>query len=122
MPRLRLVPPAVALVLVGALGLGACASSDDIDQQQFTADLRERTDITEAQATCLTDKIYDEFDQAEVNRIYHAATEAEVGGDTLETLDGFNAECITDAGSSSSDSSDEGSSDEGDDATTTTEG
>ena len=116
MPRLRLVPAALALVLAGAVVLGGCASDEDIDQARFATDLQKRTDITDDQANCLTEKIYAEFDQGEVNRIYHAATEAEVGGDTLETLDGFNAECITGKATDTKGDpkSDEGSDDQGD--------
>lgn len=121
--RLRLVPSAVALLVVGAVGLGACASDEDIDQAKFAADLRSRTGITEEQADCLVEKIYGEFDQSEVNRIYHAATEAEVGGETLEVLDGFNAECITaapaDEGEDDGEAPATTGGDEGDGASTT---
>jgi len=121
----RLVSPrslVAALAVVVALAAGACASDDDVSQETFQADLLERSKdgdgeptLTEAQAACLTDGIYEAYDQAEVNRIYRAATEDELGSERRDELDEINKGCLeeTSGGDEAPDTDDE---------TTTTEG
>lgn len=84
-----------ALALVGA----GCAGDEDVAREDFEDRLYDRMDeqITEAQATCLTDRIYDEFDQDQINTIVWAATEDELSASTQETLRAINEECVGDA-------------------------
>ena len=50
--------------------------------------------MPESVATCLTDRIFEDYDQAEVNRIYRAATEDELGTERRDELDVLNQECF----------------------------
>jgi hypothetical protein len=112
-PRLLSPRPLAAVAaVVLALALGACGQDEDVTAERFQADLVERTDITEDAAACLTDAIFEEYDQAEVNRIYRAATEDELGNERRDELVAINDRCQL-----------ESTSDEGDDDsdTTTTE-
>jgi len=97
-----------------ALGITACGGGEDVAQDRFASDLRERTTIPKGVAECLTDKVYEEFDQTEINRIYQAATEDELEDATRETLDGFNRTCFEAAaeGQGEGSSTTEGSSEE----------
>ena len=95
MPRLASPRPlAAALAVVAALALGACSDDGDVTKAQFQADLQERTEVPESVATCLTDRIFEDYDQAEVNRIYRAATEDELGTERRDELDVLNQECF----------------------------
>ena len=96
----RAVVAAAALVLL----LAGCGGDEDISAEQFSTDLQERTGTipeTEEQvvppevADCFTEKVYDEFDQQEINRIYHAADEDELGNTTRDKLNEFNQACFT---------------------------
>jgi hypothetical protein len=79
---------------VAALALGACGEDGDVSKAQFQADLEERTEVPEDVAACLTDRIFADYDQAEVNRIYRAATEDELGNERRDELDTLNQECF----------------------------
>jgi hypothetical protein len=119
---------------VVALAAGACAPDDDVSKDTFRADLLERSKdddgkrtLTEDQAACLTDGIFEDYDQAEINRIYRAATEDELGSERRDELDKINKGCLPEADSPA----DEGSTDDStttttdagsEDETTTTEG
>ncbi|QYG93870.1 hypothetical protein HC251_16490 [Iamia sp. SCSIO 61187] len=95
MPRLVSPRPlAAALAVVAALALGACGEDGDVSKAQFQADLVERTEVPEDVAACLTDRIFEDYDQAEVNRIYRAATEDELGNERRDELDTLNQECF----------------------------
>lgn len=72
----------------------ACGGGQDVARDRFSSDLRARTTIPQDVADCLTDAIYEEFDQTEINQIYRAATEDELEDSTRETLDGFNRTCF----------------------------
>ena len=98
MRRLVSPRPLVAVVAVVALALGACAEAEDVSKTEFRADLQERTGVSEAVATCLTDAIYDEYDQDEVNRIYRAATEDELGNERRDELVAINDRCLAESG------------------------
>jgi hypothetical protein len=96
-PRLLSPRPLAAVAaVVLALALGACGQDEDVTAERFQADLVERTDITEEAAACLTDAIFEEYDQAEVNRIYRAATEDELGNERRDELVEINDRCLTD--------------------------
>jgi hypothetical protein len=83
-----------AAATVVALGAAGCGGAEDVERSDFESDLRERTTVPQSVSECLTERIYDEFDQGEVNRIYRAATETELDADTKETLAGFNRACF----------------------------
>lgn len=95
-PR-RLTRHAVAALAAGAAGLvalGGCGGETDIDRATFRAELQERTQRPEAVVECLTERIYDEFEQGDVNRIYRAASEAEFTDTEREQLRVINEECL----------------------------
>lgn len=95
-PR-RLNRRVLAAVAAGAAGialLGGCGGETDIDQATFQSELQERTQRPEGVAQCLTERIYAEFDQGDVNRIYRAASEAEFTDDEREKLRVINEACL----------------------------
>lgn len=77
-----------------ALVATACGGDEDVARTRFSSDLRARTTVPEEVADCLTEAIYDEFDQPEINRIYRAASEDELTDETRQALDGFNRTCF----------------------------
>jgi len=108
-PLARLAGAAlIALALVAA----GCGGDEDVSRKTFADDFRERTTLPKRDATCITDAIYDEFGQAEINKIYRAGSEDELADDTREKLDEINQTCL--AGGDEGAGDDEGS-------TTTTE-
>lgn len=120
----RLTRLALAVAVVVALGAPACGGSDDVTQSTFATELQERTTVPESVATCLTDKIYSEFDQGEIDRIYRAATPTELDDDVRATLTTFNQECIEAEPEETTDDEDSTTTSEGesDSSTTTSEG
>jgi len=120
-PRLvssRLLVAALAVVV--ALAAGACASDDDVSRDTFEADLVKRTEIPDDVAACMTEAIFAEYDQAEINRIYRAATEDELGNERRDELAVINERCFAEAGTGEDASSDEGSTTTADEGSTTT--
>jgi hypothetical protein len=109
-----------------ALVLAGCGGDEDVTQDQFQEDLYTRvngadadpddegadTVMPEAVAACITEKVFAEWgdDQAEINRIYRAADEDELGNETRDTLSAFNQQCYVAEGGA-----------EAPDTTTTTE-
>lgn len=101
MPVARLVssrPLIVVFAVVALLTAGACSEDEDVTRDQFQADLEERADIDEDVAACVTTAIFEDYDQAEVNRIYRAATEDELGTERRDELTAVNQECFAAAG------------------------
>lgn len=104
MPRRPRSPRLTRLALTGvvviALGASACGGTTDVSKEKFSADLQKRTTVDgtvivrDAVATCLTDKIFAEYDQSEVNRIYRAATQTELDDDVRAKLTTFNKDCF----------------------------
>lgn len=93
----------IAAVAVATLALAACGGAEDVDQVTFSQELQERTNegqpvdepiVPAAVADCLATKVFDEFDQAEINRIYRAATQTELEEDVRAKLTTFNQECF----------------------------
>ena len=112
MPRLLSPRPLAAVaVVVVALALGACSQDEDVSKEQFLEDFQERTEQSEEVSSCITDAIFDDYDQPEINRIYRAATEDELGNERRDELVAINDRCGLENPSD----------DEGDDTTTTTE-
>jgi hypothetical protein len=107
-----------AAVVVLALAAGACSQDEDVTKERFQADLIERTTkddeptVSEDAAACITDAIFDEYDQAEVNRIYTAATEDELTNERRDELVVINQRCLEENPPESDDS-------DGSDTTTT---
>jgi hypothetical protein len=102
-PALRpLARAAAPLALVaGALLATGCGGSDDVSPSTFRDDLQERTTIPEPVAECITDAVYDQFEQGDVNDIYRAPSDAELrdqlGEDAFAELNEINQTCFTDA-------------------------
>lgn len=119
MPRLLSPRPlAAGVAVVVALALGACSQDEDVTKERFRSDLIERTTtddeptISDDAAACITDAVFDAYDQHEINRIYTAATEDELGNERRDELVAINDRCL-------SENPLDGGSDE---STTTTEG
>ena len=89
---------------VGALLGAACGGSSDVSKSTFEEDLQERTTIPAEVAGCITDRVYDEFDQDDVNDIYQAPSDAELrdelGEDAYASLNDINQECFTESSES----------------------
>ncbi len=97
MPAARSLRPArlaVATIAVVALALGAagCGGSKDISKADFQEKLIERTTIPEDVATCITDRVYDQFNPDEIEDIVVAATVEELEG-AQDELKVINDEC-----------------------------
>lgn len=88
----RLVAAAVAVVALAG-GVAGCGGDQDVDRADFEDKLVERTDIPEPVAACITDRVYQRFDQAQINRIVQAATVAELPADTEGPLADINEAC-----------------------------
>lgn len=90
-PATRLAVATVAVVAL-ALGTAGCGGNEDVDRADFQEKLIERTTIPEDVATCITDRVYEQFDQGEINDIVVAATVEELQGAEGE-LEAINQEC-----------------------------
>ncbi|WCO65939.1 hypothetical protein PO878_15660 [Iamia majanohamensis] len=99
----------LALALAVALVAAACGGASDVDQETFQADLLERVNTPAAEAGqpeplpedvagCITERVYDEYDQGEVNRIYRAATPTELDEDVRDQLTLINQDCYEELG------------------------
>lgn len=99
--RLPSPRPLVAAAAVVALALGACSQDEDVTRERFESDLLERTEVdgdptlSEDAAICITDAVFDAYDQAEVNRIYRAATEDELTNERRDELVVINERCLS---------------------------
>jgi hypothetical protein len=91
---LRRVTIGLAAPAVLALGLAACGSGD-VSKEKFTSDLQDEAGYTEAQATCVTDRLYDELEQDQINDLYEADTEEEAGAEGFEALTTAATDCAT---------------------------
>jgi len=91
---LRRLTVGLAAPAVLALGLVACGAGD-VSKSKFTSELQDQANLTEAQATCVTDRIFDELDQEQINDLYGADTEEEAGAEPFEVLTSASAECAT---------------------------
>ncbi len=103
LPPVRPTRLLIAVVAAASLALAACGGAEDVDQATFSEELQERTNaeqpedepiVPAAVADCLAEKVFAEFDQSEVNRIYRAATPTELEDDVRATLTTFNQECF----------------------------
>ncbi|HEU5150532.1 MAG TPA: hypothetical protein VFU19_08550 [Iamia sp.] len=93
-PALRRL--AVGLVAPAALVLGlAACGSDDVSKDKFTSELEDKAQLTEEQATCVTDRLYDELDQSEINDLYSADNLEDAGEESFDVLSSATADCIT---------------------------
>lgn len=94
-------PLAAVVAVVVALALGACSQDEDVSRDTFREHLIERTTtdddeptISEEAAACMTDAIFEDYDQPEINRIYRAATEDELGNERRDELIVINQRCL----------------------------
>ncbi len=86
---LGLVAPAALVV-----GLAACGEGD-VSKEKFSSELQDEAGLTETQADCVVDSLFEEFDQGEINDLYSADTEDEAPEGGLEALQTATTECIT---------------------------
>jgi hypothetical protein len=77
-----------------ALGLVACGGGD-VSKDKFTSELEDKAQLTEAQATCVTDRLYDELDQDQINDIYEADTLEDADSEAFDVLTTATTECLT---------------------------
>lgn len=98
--RLLSPRPIVLAVAVVALAAGACSQDTDVTEARFAEDFRERAQnsegeatVTEDEADCFAAAIFDRYDQAEINRIYTAATEDELTNERRDELLVLAGEC-----------------------------
>lgn len=94
---------AAALAAAALLASAACGGDDDISRDTFRSDLEERTTIPEAVAECITDAVFEEYGQEDVNEIYRADDEEDLGEGRLATLNEINQRCWGEAGSDDGD-------------------
>ncbi len=84
------------LVLVVSLLLGASAcGSSDVKQDKFQSELVKKANLTEAQAKCVSDKVYDEFDQADINKLYEAEESKDLPAGTEQKFTKIITDCLT---------------------------
>jgi hypothetical protein len=113
-PALRPLARAAAplALAVGALLATGCGGADDVSRDTFRSDLQERTTIPEPVAECITDAVYDEFEQADVNDIYRAPNDAElrdaIGEDAFASLNDINQTCFTEQADAAAEGGGEG--------------
>jgi len=109
--------PAVVIVAAAAtLGVAACGGG--VSKDKFTSDLVEKAGLTEAQATCVTDKLYAELDQDSIDNVYEADKVEDVSAEERDALVSAVTSCATggtstgtDTTSTGTDTTDTGSSD-----------
>ncbi|MGI8939420.1 MAG: hypothetical protein ACR2JF_14655 [Iamia sp.] len=85
---------AIALALAAPLGLSACGGSD-ISQEKLTSELQEQAGLTEEQATCVSDDLFANLDQGDINDIYSADSEDEISPEANEALNSAVTMCAT---------------------------
>ncbi len=80
-----------------AAGLVACGGDSDVSRSTFQSDLRERTTVPSSVAKCITEGVYDAYDQSEINEIYRAADAAELPEGSEAKLAEINKTCFRSA-------------------------
>jgi hypothetical protein len=81
----------VVALAAGAVG---CSGDEDVVRADFEEKLVERTKIPDEAAACITERVYAEFDQDQINRIVQAATVNELPDGTEAALEVINRECL----------------------------
>lgn len=87
---------AVGLVAPAALvvGLAACGSSD-VSKEKFQSELEEQSQLTEEQAGCVVDRLYDELDQDQINEVYEADEDDTLSDEADAAATAALEECVT---------------------------
>ena len=93
-PALRRLAVGLVAPAVLALGLAACGS-DDVSKEKFSSELEDKSQLTGEQADCVVDRLFEEFDQSEINDLYSADTEDEAPEGGLEAITTATEECIS---------------------------
>jgi hypothetical protein len=88
-----------AVVLALALvAMGACGGGDDdpVSRDELTTQLRDDAGLTEAQATCVADELFDRLDQDEVDAIsaYTGDPDDEVSDEAVAALTDAITTCV----------------------------
>jgi hypothetical protein len=86
--RVGLAAPAVL-----ALGLAACGGGSDVSKADVTSELQEGGDLSEAEATCVADQVFDTLDQDQINELYTSDDDEALDAETAELLTSFGVEC-----------------------------
>ena len=81
---------ALAVLLCGA---AACGSSD-VKADTFKSALKDRTDLTNAEATCVVTKTYKAFDQAAINDLYTASDQKDLDASDQKKFETIVEGCV----------------------------
>ena len=81
---------ALALALCGA---AACGTSD-VKADTFKSALKDRTDLTDAEATCVVSKTYKAFDQSTINDLYTASDQKDLDAKDQKKFEAIVEGCV----------------------------
>jgi hypothetical protein len=70
--------PAALLFAVALILATACGSSD-VKADKFADALADKTKLSETEAKCVTDKVFADFDQSTINKLYTANDVSDIG-------------------------------------------
>ncbi len=91
-----------ALALAAPLGLSACGGSD-ISQDKLTSTLQSEAGLNEEQATCVSDDLFANLEQGDINDIYSADTPDDITPEANDTLNGAITRCASPSASAETD-------------------
>lgn len=86
------------LIAASAALLGVSGCGGDVSKEKFTSELVKKASLTEAQATCVTDKLYAELNQDEINNLYGADKITDVSAKERDSLTKAVTGCAVGAG------------------------
>ncbi len=92
-PVLRRLAVGLAAPAVLALGLAACGASDA--SRSDVQDELEEGGLSATQAECVTDSLFDDLDQSQINELYKADNEEDVSDEINEATDSAITECAS---------------------------
>jgi len=81
---------ALAVLLCGA---AACGSSD-VKADTFKSALKDRTDLTNAEATCVVTKTFKVFDQSTINDLYTASDQKDLDAKDQQRFEAIVEGCV----------------------------
>ncbi|HMJ75845.1 MAG TPA: hypothetical protein VK507_07725, partial [Iamia sp.] len=78
---------------VVALGLAACGGGTDVSKEDLSSELQEGGDLSEAEASCVTDRVFDELEQDQINELYTADDDDALDAETAQLFTAVGVEC-----------------------------
>lgn len=91
------------VIAASATVLGAAACGGGVSKDKFTSELVKKAGLTEAQATCVTDKLYAELSQDEIDNLYKADKVEDTSEKERKTLTEAAVSCASPSGGSTTD-------------------